>query len=1096
MSDFAGLDALAARQRGGTPSAPTEVSSGHGSSGFSGLEALAAKKSGGAPAPPATNPFAAIANSPIARGAGSALGTISNAIDLPWALTQAAAADVFDPNQRAGGDRRWRQVQSDLAAGGGWKNIPGALANVAENDVYFRKGSLQRVMADPSANGAQRAAADFLLHHPWVAGGADFATEFLNPGNILTGEVAGRGAQIASRVIKDAPIIGPAVERASQAMAATFDRYNPLARAGGDEARMTGRLAASAAAEAKKHNAQIAAEIFGNPGKLGLGGTTREEQFEILRRATGGAPKPPLNSSGLSDAELQARADRYRKIIEESDQIQRDRGMLHQEHENYFNMRGAYELPETARDIALGGAPQSGASGALRYRPPTRQEKVFHTFDEVLDAVAQGKVKLKDDFSPYGQLVSHLNRVSGNVALDDFIGQLAKTDAAREIVYQRPNAAPGKQAVFTGEMGLVAAKADAMKSARRLAAKRATDEIARQFGIQPWEVQQITARQFADAGNLGARLSELQRAGKALPGLKQGVQNELLPTAGRVGESVKTLANRETGQVGRAGAVGETVAPSVNRRIEQIHGNAAMNAQRVRGAMDRVTARVGRLQMDTLKRGTLLYAKMMDPERPIAAAYRDLRDKMATEMMSEGDPNSHWSKMRAKLTPDGYLRVKDVPGLSSLERFKYTDVKREVLSYLTDHGAPQKEAEGLGAFIDRFNSLFRIGILTNPLIHPGYNLLWSYLGGGGDAKRLANVFRDSPLDAEAARYGAHAPLSSFSASGNQNRLVQSVGDAARGGKGVLGKAAAVGDWTATRAAELNRKIVFDTMERRMATEMWASLTAKGVDKAKAGELVRKAFGDYDNLTATERKISRAFFFYPWTKAVIPFWLKTLATDPKWVSAPSQAILTHNEIAGDPNVGKESPFTLYTGNDQAGQPQYQALPMPQKRLEAPLEAATGNVGRAINEAQYHLTPALGMAARGLEQHFQSPQEPGVTPADVMYDRDAPTATMLAQIAKYAVENGVPFEGLIRGAVHGAGETAGGAPGRALENLAGGFQYGQANPSQQKALNRLFGGFQRRYNVARNIPDPAARSRYQAMLYETFRREADVILKTNP
>ena len=158
---------------------------------------------------------------------------------------------------------------------------------------------------------------------------------------------------------------------------------------------------------------------------------------------------------------------------------------------------------------------------------------------------------------------------------------------------------------------------------------------------------------------------------------------------------------------------------------------------------------------------------------------------------------------------------------------------------------------------------------------------------------------------------------------------------------------------------------------------------------------------------------------------------------------------------------------------------------------------GSVVRAINEAQYHLTPALGMAARGLEQHFQSPQEPGVTPADVMYDRDAPTATKLAQIAKYAVENGVPFEGSIRGAVHGAGETAGGAAWpRARESRWRLPVRPRPTPSQQKALNRLFGGFQRRYNVARNIPDPAARSRYQAMLYETFRREADVILKTNP
>ena len=79
-------------------------------------------------------------------------------------------------------------------------------------------------------------------------------------------------------------------------------------------------------------------------------------------------------------------------------------------------------------------------------------------------------------------------------------------------------------------------------------------------------------------------------------------------------------------------------------------------------------------------------------------AYRDLRDKMATEMMSEGRSElALVQDARESSRPMATCCSRTCPDSSSLERFKYTDVKREVLSYLTDHGAPQKEAEGLGA---------------------------------------------------------------------------------------------------------------------------------------------------------------------------------------------------------------------------------------------------------------------------------------------------------------------------------------------------------------------------------------------------------------
>lgn len=1194
------------------------------------------------------------------RGLGSSLGFIGNALNTGLAGVEASVSDVLDPQQPAGGHAKLDQVGADFNAGGGWGNVGQALANISDNDVYFHKGSLDRVVADPKASDAQKNAAKFLLSHPWVSGTADFITQFWNPSN----EAMSLGLRGVGAVAKATPLLGNAIEWGSRAMKKAFDKYNPLFEAGGPEAKKAAFLADSAKAQMEKANEERAKTVFGDPGKFNLGGTTTDEMNEITRRASGDPHQTPATSSGLTDEDLTFRALKFKELTDEADRVQLDHGFDVSMRENYFNMKNAYDLPETALSIVSGGKKPTRLSSALAgWRPSTDYKKTYPTFGAVLDAQAKGEIKLKSDFSPFGQLVAHLNRVSGNVAVDNLFKDLAETQAAAETAYTtKADSIMGPAGThLVGKPALDIAKVEAARAARLMAARKAMMEVAQRYGIPEHQMAAVAKKRLPDADLLKAKLSESQRtANSATRSLKQ-VQSATNATTTKVGSYLLADINKQSAQLyklnariakmqeyahqGDIAARGKALVAAITQRdriaksiqalrdrvqaqaernlgnqqirvpnvdraipapepnaegvfkltpdsgkppegLSQIYGpvvgkisdiakklesapsstarNSALAALKkvadsaitaperqgqtiettgkkiladVQDAMSHVSVagadnssksilaslqsvatdlekQIGRKQADlyatrdvltaplrrlvgqaflgqdaSFKRGQDLADALADPDRPISKEYRALRDQYTADNMSEADPKSYWSHIRRHLTPDGYIQIKNIPGLSGLPRLAYTDAPKDTIRYFEKNHAPHQEANAVGQFLDRYNQLTRIGILTNPAIHPAFNLFWAYLADGGDLKRLIpNVlWKDSPLDHQAMKAGAHAPLAGLSFGGNPKRTVQSFLDATNEGL------VAAFDWGATRLADINRMIVFETYERRMATELWDSHVANGMDKVEAAMRVRKAFGDYTNTTNIEKNLSRAFYFYPWTKTVIPFWLKTLRDDPKWVNAPQQGLQTHNELAGDPNVKKESYGTLYTGNDASGNPQYQALPLPQKRLEAPLQMAQGNLGKAMTEAQYHLTPITATAVKFGEQAVnQKPQEPDVSFGDPMYDRDAPKMQQVWQAMQWIGKNELPFSGILRGMAHGIGQAATGAPGRALENLIGGFQYSAPDPTKDRQLNRLFKQFQTHYDRAYGIVDKQARERQQAQLYYTFRQQVDSII----
>ncbi len=291
MSGFSSLNALIQKKQSADAPAPDAAPQAQASapaaapvaaSSFGGLNALIAKKTGVAPtAPDSSNPIIGAAQK-AGRGLGSALGTVGNALDLPL-----AAAENVITGKGLG------RIPEDLAAGaanGG--GVAGALSNVAENDVYFRKGSLQRVAEDPSANPQQKAQSQFFLAHPWLAGAADFATEFANPSNLLTAGV-GRVVGAAARI----PQVAQGLDEI-QASTRLGSRFAGLRVAGRDVARAQNPNASAADLHAAAQRAEQWGRRVVNSGGVAdegayhqamsdFGNLTLDQQKEVVHRAQG-----------------------------------------------------------------------------------------------------------------------------------------------------------------------------------------------------------------------------------------------------------------------------------------------------------------------------------------------------------------------------------------------------------------------------------------------------------------------------------------------------------------------------------------------------------------------------------------------------------------------------------------------------------------------------------------------------------------------------------------------------------------------------------------------------------------------------------------
>ncbi len=377
MSGFSSLNALIQKKQSAdapapdaTPQAeaPAPAAAPVAASSFGGLNALIAKKTGVAPtASDSSNPIIGAAQK-AGRGLGSALGTVGNALDLPL-----AAAENVITGKGLG------RIPEDLAAGaanGG--GVAGALSNVAENDVYFRKGSLQRVAEDPSANPQQKAQAQFFLAHPWVAGAADFATEFANPSNLLTAGV-GRVAGAVGRI----PQVAQGLDEL-QASTRVGSRFAGLRVAGRDIARQQNQNATAADLHAAAQRAENWGRgVVNSGGKAdegayrwvmdNFGNMTKQQQEEIYHRAQGNR----VNSFGAAkDAQVDKSAANLVQMIWQTtrDQIKEgviDPAKVYGKEEMFPGVfTGLSNVDATAvANYARGGMPEDAA----RYTPEIQE---------------------------------------------------------------------------------------------------------------------------------------------------------------------------------------------------------------------------------------------------------------------------------------------------------------------------------------------------------------------------------------------------------------------------------------------------------------------------------------------------------------------------------------------------------------------------------------------------------------------------------------------------------------------------------------------------------------------------------------------------
>ena len=1069
---------------------------------------------------------------PPKHGAASALEGALDVLDVPLGYAEAAAHDIPEMLGSGKGVGYWAthtpsrtaQVQHDLAQGGAHQ--------VAQNDVYFRAGSLKRVLADPNADEGQKAMAQALLKNPWVAAAGDFAGEFLNPSNVLLGPVA-RAAGWTLKGVNAFAHFFPPVGRA-------IDSAADFGRSLGDAFHLPRKVSENTAAIVRQNKAGIRSETKANESLQHevYGGTTQAERLEIWRRAHGDAPMNPADLATayphwpglaksvpgrLTDGELWNRASLERASYDAADAEQLKRGFTDADNlmEGYFHMRPKVDYNQEAfgRPNPPEWLPRpSGRMARLQWKPTSTESKKFRSPTDILDAnewyANKGKQLITDGFDPANNLLAHLNRVSGNVALDELIKTLAAKapEAAQELRQPFEEGVIGSTEVTkAGNTRTVPAgyairsfiERDANRRATARAVYLAAREIAQRYSLTPEQTRQLIRSHFASPGALSARIDELKRGAQAVQRVGTKSASAAEDVASKMEQRAQErLANRADVELEGQGPYARGAAAGTQAE--------AVRAARATSPLSGRTIRIARNETGAmLKRGLDLYKKLNDPARDLKGEYAALRDEFHDNLR-----RSYMERALRGVTPEGYNLVENVPGLSGLERLKYTALKPEMEHYFRQYGAPAPEASGLAAALDRFNALYRIGIITNPFIHPFYNLLWAYVGSGGNPTRLARITRGAAnaLDHEAEAFGAHAHFAQSTAlGGSQARMLLGP---LKEAPGVMGKA----DWLISRMAQANSSLVFERLERNMSSELWDDLWRRNVkngmeeEQAKrlAGEQVRKAFGDYDNVTAAETHIRSALYFYSWLKTVIPFWLRAGIERPQTVSAPLRALQTHNAVAGDPNVDSEKLGTLYMGQDAQGASIAKSLPLPQRYLSdigdmiAPRVQGQADLHAGIPERidpawkvlKTHLTPALADIAQAGEQQFtKEPQDPDVTPGQVMYDRGAPGLTQIGQVAKYVGENAIPFGMNVGNLARALAETLkGGGPTLVPSALLGGYVYTQRSPQEQRVLNRYMSDFVREYNHAYKAgrTDPERRNQMQANAYARFRKRVDMFL----
>lgn len=275
--------------------------------------------------------------------------------------------------------------------------------------------------------------------------------------------------------------------------------------------------------------------------------------------------------------------------------------------------------------------------------------------------------------------------------------------------------------------------------------------------------------------------------------------------------------------------------------------------------------------------------------------------------------------------------------------------------------------------------------------------------------------------------------------------------------------------------------------------------------------VREALGHYNNVDPNpngfEGWMLKMTMFYPWLKGNLPFWLKTILTNPVYVRAPETAMRRESQIAEDPRA--ESPqypragTQMYLGRQGIEDVAYSAMFPYKDALKAGDVAFNPNVEQKITDVLdivgSRLRPEVGIAENLVATHFGPAGERGQYQGfETMYDKNAEDFEKKKQLALSVVERmGLfPEPFLVRDLID-HGYQANRLTDYAVE-LAG---VGSISRSQASDVRQVMKKFQRRYEMSigklykwkqsSNPPTQEEFDRYKKALDDAFQAQKKAV-----
>lgn len=444
---------------------------------------------------------------------------------------------------------------------------------------------------------------------------------------------------------------------------------------------------------------------------------------------------------------------------------------------------------------------------------------------------------------------------------------------------------------------------------------------------------------------------------------------------------------------------------------------------------------------------------------------------------------------------------------------------------------------------DGYNNTMRAAIVTNPLVHPLWNLtnnalgqglpihevaglaarsIFSTLGQGKTVDRIVNFFDkdwSSWVD-DAARAGALAEMRQGGPSAT--RLLASRWQ----DLSITDKFAKAADG----ARAWNTRLTFGPHgEEAFATALYRHLIKSGKFEGKegaeeAGGLVREALGNYANVDPRAWQ-SRLLFFYPWLKGNTAFWVRKFATNPRATLTPADMARTNNALVGDPSEqnpntrardyqfdakgfgGPSTPGLNVLGHQLVqpgpigGDPSqfYRYSPLlPQRILSDVEDVGSGDLtraGRGIEKVVAgHLQPIprAGVDAYAtLHERAADPSQPANF--HTVWDKDAPPEKQAQQVAAYVAEHALPIPLVgyqVGDIIRQGGLKSNEVAPLALGAVGGGYAHAETAGSSldkqiKRARSRLNSAFIKAYKIGKRNPEKAAQLQRRA--YEEYEKK---------